>query len=314
MGVWNRRPSYSLCHFNCSKIRMVSACMHTYDAPLLANFIFYRVLPIVLILLANGSSDDILLKIYLFLLAVLQTSLCIGELVAAIISSRGTMNDSAPRRGLPAALYVQTCLLALVLAWSIVGVVLAHGPCTKCDLAQAASVLSYLTIVWSVLVTLGVALYMRIIKADTCGLLLRLGKVRKYDRLIASETVQAQGKRLSRVSKGSLAQHLRQKTWQWKLEFLLCCLCWKEEDRQAVYSEVSEALAESFFRSPDYDYVSSDIVAGLELIAMAEEVCSEVFCSTVSHNAFCTVSGGIAENSCRFQKRSKSIMRRALWF
>ena len=244
-----------------------------------------------------------LLKIHLLLLAVLQACLCVVETVVSFISSRGTMKNSAPRRGLPATMYLHACFLALVLAWSIVGVVLAYGPCIECDLATTVLVLSYLTIVWNVLVALGMALYLRIIKVDACGTLLKLGTVKKYGRLMASETLKARGRRLSRVSNGSLAQHLKQKTWQWKLEFVLChCLRWEEEDQRVVCSEVAGVLAEEFFKSEDYDYVSTDILAGLELIAMAEEVYVRRFSIySVCYHVSSVVSRRTTENSRRFQ-------------
>lgn len=236
------------------------------------SLVFYgRVLLIVFILIIYGSSDDVLLTIYLILLAAFQTSLCIGEAVAAFISSRGTMTNSAPRGGLPVAMYFQACLIALVFVWAVVGVVLSYGPCIYCVLARAALLLSYATMAWNVLVTLGVAFSLRIVKADMFGLL--TGNIKKYNWLINSPR-ETHGRRVSRVSKGSLAQHLRMKTWQWKLKFLFNCLKLDDEKRDMVHSELSDALIELFSQSDSNDYVSSDVAAGLKLIAMAEEVCA----------------------------------------
>eukprot|EP00731_Ephydatia_muelleri_P032065 Em0023g572a len=196
------------------------------------------------------------------------------------------MTNSAPRWGLPIALYVQACLIALAFAWTVVGIILSYGPCINCVLARATLLLSYATIVWNLLVMLGVVFYLRVVKADTLWLLFRLPwNVKKYNWLIGSrETLQTHGRRVSRVSKGSLAQHLRQKTWQWKLKFLFNCLKLDDEKRHTVYSELSDALIELFSQSNSNDYVASDVVAGLELLAMAEETPEELPKTLVDFN------------------------------
>lgn len=87
----------------------------------------------------------------------------------------------------------------------------------------------------------------------------------RYEAVVPTETYD--GRRLSRVSSGHLVHHKRQRTWQWRVQFLFCCMSLKG-DQQNAFADVSATLSDSFnyFRG----YVPSDILAGIALLTLQQ--------------------------------------------
>lgn len=215
-----------------------------------------------------------LLQIYLIVLLGVHVLMALVEMVVVLISTRGTIADPSPRRWLSWALYVQILLSVGELAWDCVGVVWAFDPSIDCSYSHKVLVYVRIVLVWNLFTTLVIGSYL-FIRIGICQLCCRRTPRRlRYEPLIPE--VDHGGRRLSRISSTSLKHHARQRTWQWRLQSLFCCLRFKIGQR-SVFSEVSATLADAFtyFRG----YVPSDVLAGMALVALEQkpnEVCTQL--------------------------------------
>ena len=211
--------------------------------------------------------DERLLKIYLIVLLGVHVLMCVVAVVIAIFSARGTIANPTPRNKLAWLLYIQTVLFLLELVWDCVGVVWAFDPSIDCRASHKVLLFVRFVLVWNLFSSIVVFGYL-IVRIGICGLCCRRTPRRlKYEPL--EPETNYEGRRLSRLSSSSLTQHSRQRTWQWRLQHAFCCLQLRERQR-SVFAEVSATLADIFtyFRG----YVPSDILAGMALIAMDQDV------------------------------------------
>lgn len=208
-------------------------------------------------------NDERLLKIYLVVLLAVHVLMAILEVVAVLFSARGTIANPAPRNKLPWILYVQTLLLFVELAWDCVGVVWAFDPTTDCSASHKVVIFVRMVLLWNLFSAAIIASYM-VVRIGVCGLCCRRTPRRlKYETFEPRTTYH--GRRLSRASSPTLLQNARQRTWQWRLQQLFCCLKLRDWQRN-VFTEVSATLSDACrnFRG----YVPSDVLAGMALVAM----------------------------------------------
>ena len=223
-----------------------------------------------------SCDDERLLKVYLYVLVVMHFCMCLIELSVVFISAQGTIANSEPRKRLSIALYVQTVFFILELAWDIVGVLWAFDSTIDCDDSHSVLILARAILIWNLVSSAVIGSYM-VLRIGICRLLCRkTPKKLRYEQLVPSTSFG--GRRLSAMSSGGLAQHRRQRHWQWRIQWLCCCMR-LQEHQQDLFSEVSATLADAFtyFRG----YVPSDILAGMALLAMeqsASKVSVHVFC------------------------------------
>ena len=182
-----------------------------------------------------------------------------------LFSARGTIADPKPRMALTWMLYVKTLLFFAELIWDCVGVIWAFDPSIDCPMSHKILIFVRLVLLWNLFSNLVVALYMGV-RIGVCGLCFRRtpGKLR-YES--GAPKVTYKGRRLSRVSSTSLGHHTRQRTWQWRLQCLFCCLRLRNQQRN-VFSEISAVLSDVSrkFRG----YVPSDVLAGMALVSMEQ--------------------------------------------
>lgn len=209
--------------------------------------------------------DERLLKIYLCVLVTIHFCMSLVELSVVLISVRGTIANPAPRKKLHLALYVQAGFFVIEFIWDIVGVLWAFDPTIDCPSSHSILILARGILVWNLITSTLVGGYL-IVRIGLCQLCCRNTPKRlryEYERLDLSE-----GHTLSEVSSGALAQHHRQRRWQWRLEWLLHWMR-LDQSRQNMFAEVSATLADAFthFRG----YVPSDVLAGMTLLAMEHQ-------------------------------------------
>ena len=209
--------------------------------------------------------DEHLLKIYIITLMGLQIVAVFIQLLVIIVSSRGTIANSHPRRHLKWLLYVQTVVFIVELIWDIVGVVWAFDPTIDCSSSHQVLILARIVLIWNLISSVSIATYV-LIRIGVCELVCpRTPDRLRYEKLKPSRSFG--GRRLSRLSSYSMNQHKRQRKWQWLLQSVFCCLNLKEKQKN-VFSEVSATLTTAFtkFRG----YVPSDILAGMALLRMKQ--------------------------------------------
>lgn len=251
-----------------------------------ANFIcLCRFVVVGYVMLIYDSSkyicdDEQLLKIYLFVLTGLHICMCLIEMVVMLISARGTIANPEPRKSIHIALYVQTGFFVLEFAWDIIGVVWAFDPSIECHRSHPILLLTKAVLVWNIASSLTVALYM-VLRIGLCRLACCCNPPKKlrYKRLDHSTSFR--DSRLSVFSSDGLLQQHRQRTWQWRLQWLCGCVTLRE-GQQGVISDVAATLTHAFthFRG----YVPSDIIAGMALLAKEQRE-SEVhsYCANYIH-------------------------------
>ena len=182
-----------------------------------------------------------------------------------LFSARGTIADPQPRAKLTWLLYIKTLLFFAELIWDCVGVVWAFDPTIDCPASHKMLIFVRIVLIWNLFSTVVVVLYMSV-RIGVCGLCCRrTPRKLRYESQAPKTTYQ--GRRLSRVSSTALGHHTRQRTWQWRLQCLFCCLRLRSRQRE-VFSEVSAALSDACrkFRG----YVPSDVLAGMALISMEQ--------------------------------------------
>ena len=209
--------------------------------------------------------DEHLLKIYICTLMGLQIVAVFIQLIVIIVSSRGTIADSQPRRYLKWILYIQTVVFVVELIWDIVGVIWSFDPTIDCSSSHQVLILARIVLTWNLISSVSIATYV-LIRIGVCELVCpRTPDRLRYEKLKPSRSFG--GRRLSRVSSYSMNQHKRQRKWQWYLQSMFCCINLKEKQKN-VFTEVSATLATAFtkFRG----YVLSDILAGMALLRMKQ--------------------------------------------
>lgn len=212
-----------------------------------------------------SCDDERLLKIYLYILVGMHFIMCLIELAVVMISARGTIMNSEPRKALPKLLYVQSGVFVLEFIWDMVGVIWAFNPAIDCHSSHSVLVLARAILTWNLLSSVFIGLYM-LVRIGICRMCCNNPpkKLRYED---GAPFTSYGGRRLSTLSSGELAQHHRQRQWQWRLQWLFWWLRLKKR-QQSVFSEISATLADVFtyFRG----YVPSDILAGVALLTMEQ--------------------------------------------
>lgn len=211
--------------------------------------------------------DDRLLKLFLLVQLGIQLLMVVLECIGLFISTRGTIANPNPRRHLKWILYTQVVWFIVELIWTIVGVQWVFDPMTDCAVSHHVLILARIVSVWNLLASLLVLLYF----------VLRFGFIKlffamtpdqlKYEH--APPKIDFSGRRLSSLSEESLAQHHRQRSWQWRIQNLFFFL--RLQDRQkSIFAAVSATLSDAFtkFRG----YVPTDILAGMALLKMQQEL------------------------------------------
>ncbi|XP_072168397.1 diacylglycerol lipase-beta-like [Diadema setosum] len=162
------------------------------------------------------------------------------ETAVGVVSGRGTITDSYPRRLLPALLYTRTVVFLFEIAGSVVGAVWVFSdwePDTErtCDISLVRLVQAAVVLGWFLLIALTI-----------CVIFLFGGKPRRENDSFDDYEL-------------------------WEKRCRLCCFCErKDENSQIAYAEAA-AVFSSIFQG--LDVVPSDIVAGLILVQVEQEWC-----------------------------------------
>ena len=231
---------------------------------------YYR---IIIISLTLGSYErqygdcdtEHLLRAYLIVLITVHCVMIIAEIAIAFVSARGTIANSEPRRHIPYLLYGKMLFFAFEVGWDMVGVVWAFDPSINCKSNNSLLALSRFLLIWNFFFSLIFAMYMilKILCSKGCNPPKRM----KYEELKPSTSFG--GRRLSRLSSGSLARHAQRRVWQWRLNLMFCCMK-LQKYQNSVFTEVSVALADACTNLRGY--VPTDVAAGLAIIRLEHNV------------------------------------------
>lgn len=206
-----------------------------------------------------------LLRAYLIVLVVIHGLMIMAELTIAVVSSRGTIANPEPRRHIPYMLYGKMLLFTFEVGWDMVGIFWAFDPSLECNSSNSLLMLSRFFLIWNCIFSVMFALYM--ILKILCSKGCKAPKVMKYEGVNLSESFG--GRRLSRLSSGSLARHAQRRLWQWRLHLMFCCMK-LQKYQTSVFTEVSVALADAC--SNLRGYVPTDVAAGLAIISLEHNV------------------------------------------
>ena len=211
----------------------------------------------------SRSSCDVehLLRAYLLVIIGVHCVMIALELVIAFVSSRGTMANDSPRRYLPYLLYVEMTLFAFEVAWDIVGIFWAFDPSLSCEASNSLLALSRFLLIWNFIFAFLITGYMAV--QIVCGKCCKPPKRMKYEQVKPSTSFS--GRRLSRLSSGSLARHAQRRMWQWRLQLMFCCMK-LQKYQNSIFTEVSVALADAC--SNLRGYVPTDVAAGLAIVSL----------------------------------------------
>ena len=214
---------------------------------------------------AYKCNDEKMLKFYLIVLVGIQIIMIIIEVMVVLYSAQGTIANPGPRKNLKWVLYVQAAWFIVEFAWDCVGVIWAFDPLIDCPMSHQVLVLVRIVLIWNLASSVSITMYL-VIRVGICGLWCkRTPKTLKYEQLEPSTSFS--GRRLSTLSNDSIAQHHRQRKWQWRLQKMFFFLN-LQDGQKSVFSEVSATLADAFtkFRG----YVPSDVLAGMALLRMKQ--------------------------------------------
>jgi len=189
----------------------------------------------------------------------------IAEVTIAAVSARGTIANPLPRRHLPYFLYGKMLLFAFEVGWDMVGIIWAFDPALNCKSSNSLLALSRFLLIWNCIFTVIFTTY--IIFKILCTKGCEPPKRMKYEELKPSASFG--GRRLSRLSSGSLARHAQRRLWQWRLHLMFCCMK-LQKYQTSVFTEVSVALADAC--SNLRGYVPTDVAAGLAIISLEHNV------------------------------------------
>ena len=127
-------------------------------------FLSFRFVLIGTIFLTYNNSyhcnDENLLKIYLFVLTGIHICLVIVEVVIVMISARGTISNSEPRKNIHIPLYIQLALFVLAFAWDVVGVVWIFDPSIDCHKSHSVLLLARSILIWNMMMSTSVGMYL----------------------------------------------------------------------------------------------------------------------------------------------------------
>lgn len=211
--------------------------------------------------------DDKLLKLFLLVQLAIQSVTVFLECIGLFISTRGTIANTYPRRHLKWVLYVQVVWFMVELVWTMVGIQWVFDPVTDCMVSHTVLILARVVSIWNLASSLLVLLYF-VVRFGFIKLFFDMTPNQlKYEH--APPKINFSGRRLSSLSDESLAQHQRQRSWQWRVQNLFFFL--RLHDRQkTVFAAVSATLSDAFtkFRG----YVPTDILAGMALLKMQQEL------------------------------------------
>ena len=214
--------------------------------------------------------DEKLLRFYLCVLTGVHIVMCIIEVAVISISARGTMANPSPRKNIYIALYVEAAVFVVKFAWDIIGVLWAFDPSIDCPDSHPILVLARCILIWNLFASSSMALY-AFVRIALCRLPC-LGppssdatRHKKLGRDFSGSSSHG----LLALSSHELRKHRRRdRAWQWRMEWLCCCLRLGDGHRN-VYAEIGTVMADSFtyFRG----YVPSDVAAGIALMAIEQK-------------------------------------------
>ena len=202
-----------------------------------------------------------LLQAYLIVLIAVHSVMIALELVIAFVSSRGTMSNSSPRKYLHYLLYAEMLFFAFEAAWDMVGIFWAFDPSLSCESTNSLLALTRFLLIWNCIFAFLISTYMivQIVSGKCC----------KPPKRMKNEEVKPStsfgGRRLSRLSSGSLTRHAQRRMWQWRLQLVFCCMK-LQKYQNSIFTEVSVALADAC--SNLRGYVPTDVAAGLAIISL----------------------------------------------
>ena len=214
-----------------------------------------------------------MLKVYLLVLVGVQAIMIAVETTAMVISARGTIANSYPRRYLKWVLYIQSVWFLVQLFWDVVGVQWVFDPVIDCSSSHNVLILARVICTWNLITSLSLILFFVIRFGLLATFCKRPPQKLKYEEIAPSTSFS--GRRLSTLSDESLSQHTRQRSWQWKIQSMFFFLNLQDKQK-SVFAAVSATLADAFtkFRG----YVPTDVLAGMALVRMeqsAERVCND---------------------------------------
>lgn len=90
------------------------------------------------------------------------------EVIIVIISSRGTIVKSQPRKRLPIVLYIQFIVFIIEFAWDIVGVLWAFDPSIDCHRSHKVLLFTRVVLAWNFIISIIVGLYLFIRIGKCC--------------------------------------------------------------------------------------------------------------------------------------------------
>ena len=214
-----------------------------------------------------------------FLLSIfITTGIIMLEATITVVSALGTIQDSRPRRYIPALLHIRVGVFVVELIMLLVKTVLAAQPgalsdSSNCDDLSVAITVSRILVAITWIIFLGIFLSV-LIYIDPCHCYsakvdfeliqeeVHEEEVRhkKYDTMTESD---------EKEETTSIQPHLRRRfkvthtVWEKRFKFMCGCFAGRDEHHEIVYSELAELFATIFC---DSNLVLSDIAAGLMLI------------------------------------------------
>ena len=211
-------------------------------------------------------NDHKLIEVYLYILSGIHLFMCLIEVIIIMLSASGTIANPAPRKNIAIVLYIEAVVFVLKLGWDIVGVMWVFDKSIKCDISNAFLLLSRLILIWNLLLSTVMASY-AIFRICLCRMFFRMPtKEIKYDHHTV-DVESSEGRGLTALSSAEFIKKHRQSTWKWRLQWLLCGMRLRGEQRNA-FNEIASTMTDAFvhFRG----YVPSDVAAGIALLAMEQ--------------------------------------------
>ncbi|XP_070186231.1 diacylglycerol lipase-beta-like isoform X2 [Littorina saxatilis] len=193
-----------------------------------------------------------LLRDYYIGTIVLLSIGILNSLAIMVVSMRGTIRDSRPRRHVSNLLYAKAIILIPEAVWIILATYWAFGVSFSCDW----------TVVW--------AAKGAVICAWIVGFWMFVGILLVFDPLGSAEHRLNVGDTMSKKGSEYLIHSSKSKNmhvWETRCRCLCCCIA-HSQDNDTAFSDVSKLVAD-FFKG--VDLVPTDIAAGLMLVAQQQE-------------------------------------------
>ena len=209
----------------------------------------------------------------MLLLCGIHVTLIIVEVIIIVMSKRGTISDSKPRKNLHWALNAQMMMYLVHLMWSMVGMIWTTSQDVDCHDSHSMVVVVRSALVLNFLSSWCLVVYL-VNRSGVCGICYRktIAKIGWGSKKSPTAVI---GQRNSLMSIDSLAEY-NQPLWKRTLQTLLFWFSLQFCHR-SFFDVLASLLLKSFAHFQEY--VISDIVAGLTLLGSKgkkETVCSNI--------------------------------------